>query len=108
MDISTVIGLIGVGFVGSVMADSVADTVDAMSYIDTMMRKESGFDLEPFRPNILAALGRAAGTTAALTAKTHKVSRIEAMVDPADAGAGPVFGEGTKISRDDWFAARDS
>lgn len=56
-----------------------------------------GVDLEPLRSELVKIFGPGTNTRANFAAFARPISRAEAM-----------FGTGTVIGRDDWFAARDS
>lgn len=66
-------------------------------FIDTLLRKNEGTNLEPWRAKLEAALPTNGATRTALAAQTRPLSRAEVLFDA-----------GTTISKTDWFAARDS
>jgi len=64
-------------------------------------------DLEQFRDKIKSLFPGNGPTVASINALKTDLSRAEAMEDPAAPGS-PIYGAGTFISKNDWFAARDS
>ncbi len=89
------------GLCGAVDPDEMsAQQVDSgkLRYVHAMMGQPLSEDISEFLPQLLVVFDQGgANTTAALNAALRRLSRAEIL-----------FGDGTVISKTDWFAARDS
>ena len=74
-------------------------TEGEQTWIKLMMEGTASLDddIEEFRAKFISLFPAQSGTVAALAAKIRDLSRAEVL-----------FGEGTTLSNQDWFAARDS
>jgi hypothetical protein len=72
----------------------------AADYVNSLIGAaggEEGFSIAPYKAKFRSMFGGQSNTVAALDAQVQDISRAEAL-----------FGIGTVITRDDWFAARNS
>ena len=77
--------------------DSPQTQAEAAQYSHILVEMAAYSDIEPYKAKWRAMFAANSATVAALDSQTSALSRAEVL-----------FGAGTNISRDDWFAARDS
>ena len=66
-------------------------------FIESFLNRELGENIDRWRVKIRSAFQANSGTSQAINALVRPLSRAEVL-----------FGEGTVLVREDWFAARDS
>ena len=79
--------------------DAQQTTVGAAEYVNALMNAEGllGLDIEAYKTKFRSLFAGNSATVAALDAQTSALSRAEVL-----------FGQGTSLTEEDWFAARDS
>lgn len=77
--------------------DAQQTVTGAPNYVHTLVEMAAFGDISAYKAKFRSMFAGNSATVAALDAQVQQISRAEAL-----------FGAGTNISRDDWFAARDS
>lgn len=77
--------------------DAQQTVTDAATYVHILVEYAAYGDIEQYRSKFVDLFAANSATVTALNAQTTPLSRAEVL-----------FGAGTVIARDDWFAARDS